>query len=468
MSNAPLCFILMPFGIKPDGVGGTIDFDAVYAQIIEVAVRDAGLEPVRADQEQVGGIIHKPMFERLILCDVAVADLTTANANVFYELGVRHAIRPFTTVPIFAEGQRLPFDITLLRCLPYRLDGGRPKDAVGDSAKLAQYLRAALQATHAAIVDSPVYQLVPDLRRPEIDHLRTDVFRDRARYAEDLRERLSKARTMAKEAANVRGNEERKAALMREALVAVDTVRDEVLLRPGGAEAGVLVDLLLTYRALGTKDGCRRMISLVEVMPEELKRTILVQEQYGFALNRSGRGDDAERALRALIAAHGPSSETCGLLGRVRKDRWDAARKAGDEVLAAGLLEQAIATYLQGFEADWRDAYPGINAVTLMEIAGDERRHALVPVVRFAVERKLACGEGDYWDQATLLELAVLGQDEPRARRTLMKALALQREPWEAGTTANNLRLIREARSARGVLVGWADAIEGELVKRAG
>src|SRR4029077_6839859 len=57
----------------------------------------AGLLPVRADEEQSGGIIHKPMFERLILCEIAVADLTTANANVFYELGVRHAVKPATT-----------------------------------------------------------------------------------------------------------------------------------------------------------------------------------------------------------------------------------------------------------------------------------------------------------------------------------------------------------------------------------
>ncbi|MGD2114277.1 MAG: hypothetical protein PVG07_04435, partial [Acidobacteriota bacterium] len=85
----PLCFVLMPFGEKPDAAGAVIDFDAVYEELIRPAVEAAGLEPLRADEERVGGIIHKPMFERLVLCDYAVADLTTANANVFYELGVR-------------------------------------------------------------------------------------------------------------------------------------------------------------------------------------------------------------------------------------------------------------------------------------------------------------------------------------------------------------------------------------------
>ena len=80
----------------------------MYEQIIAPAIVDAGLEPVRADEEMTGGIVHKPMFERLILCEYAVADLTFANANVFYELGVRHAARPYSTVLIFASGIRLP------------------------------------------------------------------------------------------------------------------------------------------------------------------------------------------------------------------------------------------------------------------------------------------------------------------------------------------------------------------------
>ena len=83
--SRPLCFVLMPFGTKKDFAGATVNFDAVYEKLIAPAILDAELDPIRADEEIVGGIIHKPMFERLILCQYAVADLTTANANVFYE-----------------------------------------------------------------------------------------------------------------------------------------------------------------------------------------------------------------------------------------------------------------------------------------------------------------------------------------------------------------------------------------------
>src|ERR1039458_3899861 len=87
----PLCFVLMPFGTKPDPTGRpSIDFNRIYEKGIRPAVEAAGIASMRTSGEKTGGIIHKRMFERLLLCEYAVADLTTANANVFYELGVRH------------------------------------------------------------------------------------------------------------------------------------------------------------------------------------------------------------------------------------------------------------------------------------------------------------------------------------------------------------------------------------------
>ena len=145
----PLCFVLMPFGRKTDATGRTTDFDAVYQQIIAPAVQEAGLEPIRADEEKVGGTIHKPMFERLMLCDYAVADITGANPNVFYELGIRHAMRPRSTVILFAEGTTLPFDIALLRGVPTApASNGAPLDAPSCAARVARQLDAARRNPH--------------------------------------------------------------------------------------------------------------------------------------------------------------------------------------------------------------------------------------------------------------------------------------------------------------------------------
>jgi hypothetical protein len=439
-----LCFVLMPFGRKPDASGATIDFDAVYRQLIAPAIEAAGLEPLRADEEMTGGVIHKPMFERLIFCRFAVADLTTANANVFYELGLRHAVRPWSTVLIFArDSSRLPFDVAPLRAMSYALTpAGTPADL--DTAREALRRRLA-EAREAAVrtpmTDSPLYQLVDGY--PDIDHTRTDVFRERVHYAEEQKRTLAAARRQGPEA-------------LREA--------ERELGALAGVESAVVIDLFLSYRATKAWED---MVRLVERMPRPLAATVLVQEQLALALNRAGRGAEAERVLLALLERRGPSSETFGILGRVYKDRWEAAGRAGRRVEARGLLDKAIDAYLKGFEADWRDAYPGINAITLMEVKEppDERRHALIPVVSYAVDRRIAGGKPDYWDHATRLELAVLARDEPRAARALADALASVREPFEPETTARNLRLIREARERRGEEVEWQAAVEAELVR---
>jgi MAP3K TRAFs-binding domain len=432
----------MPFGVKPDGHGGSVDFDAIYNDLLVRAIRDAGFDPLRADQEIVGGIIHKPMYERLILADYAIADLTTANANVFYELGVRHAVRPYSTVLVSADVKRVPFDLAPDRVLPYALDGaGRPANPAQDREAIVK----ALEGAREAATDSPVFQLIGDLPRPEIDRLKTDVFRQEAEYSAAAKERLAAARADG-------------ADKLRAVEAELGPLED--------VEAGVLVDLLLSYRATNAWEDMTR---LVEAMPEPVRRTLLVREQYGFGLNRAGRSQDAERVLLAVVEDHGPSSETLGLLGRVYKDRWEAER-AGSVLKARGHLDKAIDAYRRGFEADWRDAYPGVNAVTLMEIReprGAEQQ-SLVPVVRYANRRRIEGGAPDYWDHATRLELGVIDLNREEAIAGAIAALAAVRETWEPDSTAYNLSLIRESRAERGETLDWADDLERELLEAAG
>jgi tetratricopeptide (TPR) repeat protein len=440
----PLCFVLMPFGKKPDASGALVDFDAVYRDLIAPAIADAELDPLRADEEMAGGIIHKPMFERLILCEYAVADLTTANANVFYELGVRHAVRPATTVLLFAEGSRLPFDVAQLRALPYRLQAdGMPANVDHDRAALARRLLDAHKAAGDPGKDSPIYQLVENY--PDIDHTKTDVFREHVRYSAELKARMAHARKDGVDALRLLEKE-------------FEPIND--------LESGVVIDLFLSYRSV---KAWQEMIDLVKKMPRPLAATTMVQEQLALALNRAGQSEEAEKVLKDVSDRRGPSSETDSILGRVYKDRWEAALKRGEHLLARGLLDKAIEAYLRGFEADWRDPYPGVNTVTLMELKNppDPRREQLIPVVSFAVERRIASGKPDYWDYATRLELAVLANDQQRATDALSAALAAMRETWEPQTTARNLRLIREAREKRQDDVSWLTEIEVELNRKA-
>jgi hypothetical protein len=418
-----------------------INFDAVYRDLILPAIKAAGLEPLRADEEMAGGIIHKPMFERLILCEYAVADLTTANANVFYELGLRHAVRPASTMLLFGkDAGQLPFDVVPLRGIPYEIGvDGKPDNVAAARAALTERLNEAREQ----VVDSPVYQLVDGF--PDIQRLKTDVFRNQVEYSEHAKKSLAQARK--------RG---------LDGLRAVE--RD--LGKIADLESGIVIDLFLSYRAA---KGWREMIELVTKMSPPLAATVMVQEQLGLALNREGRAEEAEKILLDLIAKRGPSSETYGILGRVYKDRWEVAANNGNTILAKGLLKKAIDAYLRGFEADWRDVYPGINVITLMELMEppDLRRERLLPVVAYAVERRIASGKPDYWDYATRLELAVLAKDEDAATNALADALAAVWESWEPETTARNLRLINDARERRSETIKWARAMEQALMSQA-
>jgi hypothetical protein len=463
----PLCFVLMPFGNKPDPTGGKdIDFDRIYETAIRPAIEDAGMEPIRADEEKTGGIIHGPMFERLLLCDFAVADLTTANANVFYELGVRHTARPATTVTIFAKQQPIPFDLNFLRSLPYGL-GKNNAFSPAKAKKLLAALKQKLEelrdlAANSEPVDSPLFQLIKEWQPGKIARLKTDTFREQVQYNEDIKRRLDEVRELGK-----------KKATQVQAQQLLATIRDDLGVLDT-AESGTVIDLMLTYRALSDWKG---MIAVQKDMPRVLAEQVLVQEQLGFALNRCAGKEPSMRGkalnvLNKVEQRQGPSSETCGLIGRIHKDYWSEAVNSGNDFEATGHLNNAIDAYLRGFMADQRDAYPGINAVTLLDIKGGaeslQTKDRLLPVVHFAVTRRLEGTTADYWDRATILELAVLENLPEDAARHLGQALVAVRESWEPETTENNLQLIADARNKRGEATDWLiQVIEALHKKRA-
>lgn len=110
MNTKKRCFVLMGFGEKTDfKTNRTLDLDKTY-RIIRDAVEQAGFECIRADDIVHSGVIDKPMYEELLNADVAIADLSTSNENAIYELGVRHALRPHTTIVIAEEHFKFPFD----------------------------------------------------------------------------------------------------------------------------------------------------------------------------------------------------------------------------------------------------------------------------------------------------------------------------------------------------------------------
>jgi len=420
----PLCFVLMPFGIKTDSQGRQVDFNHIYEALIKKAIEKCDLEPIRADEELLGGTIHKPMYERLVLCDYAIADLTSLNANVFYELGLRHAIKAHTTIPIFAFDADLPFDLKMQRTLPYKLDKqGKLVDIEATMEMLVSHLNATKGQGN---VDSPVFQLIDGWKvSHNLSHEKTDAFRAQAVYENDVKDDLFKARNDGKEA----------------------VIKIYKALKPISEKAvGVIIDLFISLR--GVK-AWEEMLSCYEEMDAPLKKLKLVQEQLGFAYNRMGKSEEAKRVLESVIEEYGPDPETNGILGRVYKDLYKAAKADDNKLKAIGFLSMAIKSYKEGFDADWRDAYPGVNLVTLLELKGDQKSlDEYLPIVRFANKRKMEGTTPDYWDLATEGELNILNRDYNTATENLSEAIALipSNEIWMLESTLDNLKIIQNAR----------------------
>jgi MAP3K TRAFs-binding domain len=217
---------------------------------------------------------------------------------------------------------------------------------------------------------------------------------------------------------------------------------------------------VMAYRA---SESWEEIARVVGSSSPPVARLEVVRQQLAMALNRCGRGSEAERTLRELVAER-PSSETYGLLGRIYRDRWASATSAAQK---RGLLREAIRAYLSGFEEDFRDPYPGVNAVTLMAVAEppDPRLEGLLPIVRYSVDRRLAGGrrEPDYWDHATDLGLAVLEGDRARFDQALGCCLAAARDSFALSTTADGLELVQAARERRGEEADWIAAAVREL-----
>lgn len=447
----------MPFGKKGRGAAG-IDFDLVY-EAMQAAIERAGLESLRADYDPGGGFIHRSMFEALMVAECVVVDLTFANSNVAYEVGLRHGANAGRgTLLVCEQGslKKLPFDFRPFRTIPYEL---AKLDALG--AVLGERLALALQG--ALPVDNPILQ-VTNLRPSVVGHEKTDLFSARMALVGDL-------------GARVRGILDGQDGAR--AIEELQRLQAEIVASAAQIEQlhTVLLAIYLGYRA---KEAWAEMVALYEAMPRELQESPVAREQLALAHNRIAEAtkDDAaivaarRRALDALaqIPLERWTSETFGILGRIHKGRASSETAAGRAAEARGALTEAIKAYEAGFRADPRDYFPGINAVTLRILrdgaAAEEALRNLVPVVRFSVARAPTPTRDDerYWQAATKLELAAAARDWGAAATALDDALGIVVDGWMRKTTADNLARQAYARAAEPETVRALGGFIGALV----
>lgn len=124
------CFIVMGYGNKQDyflknnAKPRKINLDNIYDKLIKPSLDslDNNFEYVRGDELKYSGMIDTSMYDLLMTADLVIADITTLNANAMYELGIRHALKPYSTI-IMKENDDInpPFDVSHVRIFNYSI-----------------------------------------------------------------------------------------------------------------------------------------------------------------------------------------------------------------------------------------------------------------------------------------------------------------------------------------------------------
>lgn len=125
------CFVMMPFGPW---------FDRYYQEIYVPAIKEAGFEPVRADELFTTGSVVEQIWEQIEKAKLLLADLSGKNPNVFYELGLAHAAKK-PVVFTASQVDDVPFDLRHLRVIIY--DVREPQWSGRLQQSVTDYLRNA-------------------------------------------------------------------------------------------------------------------------------------------------------------------------------------------------------------------------------------------------------------------------------------------------------------------------------------
>jgi len=452
MPSTRRAFVIMPFGEKKAPDGTAIDFDAVYQELFAPAIAAAGLMPHRADADRRGGSIHLDMFQDLLLAEFVVADLTLDNPNVWYEIGVRHALRAGGAVLTYALRDRLPFDIAGQRMQRYSLKHGRldPETVETERAALKEAIEATLGAWRGRRA-SPVYQQLPNLREPDWKTLKVGDINQFWQSLEAWQSRIEIAR-----------RKQRPGDILVLAEEAPNSVLEFEALR---IAARALIRLNRPRYALAILEHARRL------EPDDIE----ARQLEGIALGRAGRFAEAREGLRRL-ADDCKDGETLGLLARTWKDEWTQIwnahpqRKLDPLAAARGTaatLQSAASAYIEAFHAAPGDYYPGINALTLgrlwEHVTGRQSRLPLAVIAAGVGWAAAAAAERDkdYWVPATRAELALIENRKEDAVDDYSEAAALavaNRDWFALDSSGQQLNLLAELRF-RSEIVSEAAAV---------
>jgi hypothetical protein len=414
-------FIVRPFGVK-----NNIDFDQVERELIDPALTAAGVEGRTTGEIVKQGNIRTDMFQRLLTADLVIADLSIHNANVFYELGIRHSLREKRTFMIKSAGEAYPFDLQTDRYFTY--DQEDPKKSLRDLIKALKYTLASPDQ------DSPVFRSLPNM----------------------------KAQDPAKFLAVPTGfNEEVEIAVRNKYLGDLELLASEAKGFDWGVE-GLRVagraqfKLKAFHGARDTWEAVRGYNSL------DLEANTLLGTIYQ-RLGDLTRSDLAvDRVLDRVDVIGMDRAEALSLRARNAKTNWRSAwqdllpEKQREDALRSPFLQQSFEAYAGAFDEALNHFYSGLNALGMLKVQIElatvlpevwtelfksdeeaerelEKRQEQFRKLAAAVEISIDAAQGrlkrenksDVWVDISEADLCCLTSDKPkRVATTYRKALA--------------------------------------------
>ena len=441
------CFVVMGFGKKTDfETGRVLDLDQSYKNLIKPAVEAAGLKCIRADEIVHSGLIDVPMYEQLLNADVVVADLSTSNRNAFYELGVRHALRPYTTV-VIAEEQMMkaaPFDVNHISIRSYRHLG----EDIGYSEvqrftkELGSAIKTILATQPKPSTDSPVYRFIARLTPPALG-------------AEIIEA--------------IRGATEAK-ALVSSTTSTTDSAtpaHSEMMARVDQAQrkgdwltAKVLLEQIRGMRKeAATTAGAAASSGAIAEDPDIIQRLALATYKSNHPTPEQAF-QDARDLLNLLDPKVSNDTETLGLWGSVHKRMWEKTKNRS-------YLDQAIRGYERGFYLR-NDYYNGINYAFLLNeraVHGADFAESIAdfiqarrvrlevisiceqwlaenpPAAKMEYAPKLA--KIRYWVLATIAEAHIGLEEAAAGQQRLEEAFAAAPETWMKESTQDQVNKLK-------------------------
>ncbi len=436
-----VCFLVAPFGEKQGQVAAGLigSFELIRASIKEIveSFPDTDIVFKRADEIVDVARVSKTFIPALLKADIVVADLSAiGNANVFYELGIRFALRKGITIPIWQKGTRLPADVNDLLGVEY--EGTNP---AANRERFHEFIRRRLETQP---VDSPVYEELPTLEVVQAEELSS------------LRQALSKAeeklrQAIIDDAVQLLWDEAERLIEREDLASALDKFKRAY------DNASYNIRLSLRYgqllsRAARHDDAIAVLSNVVRAVEAAGAAKAIPYRELGMAYSRAKKSSLAVDWLTKSVAENPSDSDAHGIIGGVHKEALE--------------IDKAIDAYQRGFDFDDGSTYCLLNVLGLLLVRnnpGDKIRvRRLLPKADELTEKAAMSDGADHWAFYDRGHCLLYGGRVEQAAHWFAEALKATKTLGELESARKNIDLLIEC----DVAVDGIDKIAAMLNQR--